>query len=304
MLLFVNHEYKAIFLHNPKVAGSYIHNILRKHYNFKLITYNKSIKEHLEFIEHQHLDIIDKIFIVNQIRNKGLVRYYESVFNDPLYKNYYKFVFVRNPYNRIISAWSFCKKISTRYFLYNTFPKKNDNKYNSYNNCNSCYYNEKFYDNEKYETEFLLNSNKYEKFLKIIDDFGMNEIVKYMNDDTIHIDDYTFDEYLRNGPSTCTDYSYFHSFITQTDHLINNDNKIDFNYIGKFENLNEDLLNILKNIGITKFTHIESKEDTPMNISQYSKPNAYYLTPENITIINKLFEKDFTNFNYEMKEGA
>jgi hypothetical protein len=273
-MLLVNHKYKAIFLHNPKVAGTYLKTILKTYYNFENICYNKSIKEHLEFIENENLNLIENNNIkICQIRNKGIARYFESVLKDPLYKDYYKFVFVRNPYNKIISAWSYSTNFSKN--DNNIFLKKNNNNNISFN-----------YDNNE--------NNNYEIY---------NEMIKTLNYEYKHEDDYTFDEYLVNASSTCSDYAYFHSFITQTDMLINNDNKIDFNFIGKYENLNEDLLTVLKNIGITEHIHIGTEEDTPKNVSKYKNPISDYLTPENITIINKLFEKDFINFNYEMKKG-
>lgn len=243
LFLSVSDKHKAIYIHIPKVAGTYIHTILIKYYDFVHLKNDKTVEEHLEFIENTNLDeLYDGRRKIYNMRIKGLMRYMQDILSDDKYKDYYKFTFVRNPYTRIISGWKYC----------------------------------------------LNNQSQYP--------------AKYKDSVENHYDDYEFDEFLQNGPTNCSDFSYLHSFISQTDHLINSENKIDFQFIGKLENLKEDLLTVLKNLNITEFTHIDSKYgNTAKNYSMITKPNSFYLTPENISIINKLFEKDFINFNYPLK---
>jgi len=251
-MLLISQEFKAIYLHNPKVAGTYLKKILIKYYKFT--NYNnfhnkKTIEDHEIFAENSNIDklIISKEKKFNsftcQFRKKGIYRYFEDIIKREEYKDFFKFTFVRNPYTKIISAWKYS----------NTYSKEND-----------------FY---------------------------------YKDSEEIHQDDYEFDEYLKEAKETCTDYAYFHSFITQTDHLINSENKIDFDFIGKLENLKEDLITVLTKLNIKDHIHLETNEGLiPLNLGMKTKPNSYYLTKENINIINNYFKDDFINFNYEFKE--
>lgn len=241
MFLYINHENKAIYLHNPKVAGTYIHTVLEKFFNFTRDCINKTTEEHNLFNENSNLDMLEKYYPC-QLRKKGIRRYVDELVKR--YPDYFKFTFVRNPYSKMISAWS-------------------------------------------YGTSFTQNNEQ-----------------KYLNTGESHIDDYEFDNFLQVGPLECTDYTYFHSFITQTDHLINSENEIDYQFIGRYENLKDDLLTVLKKLNFTDFSFLDTIEGTtPLNYSIKTKPNSFYLTPKNITIINNLFKQDFINFNYTMKAG-
>ena len=48
-----------------------------------------------------------------------------------------------------------------------------------------------------------------------------------------------FSEFQKMRPNELNNYEYFHFFIQQWDQLVDNDLNINFNFIGKFENLNE-----------------------------------------------------------------
>jgi hypothetical protein len=95
-------------------------------------------------------------------------------------------------------------------------------------------------------------------------------------------------------------YIYTHAFITQYDHLINKDNNIDYNFIGKFENLNQDLITILFELGIKKIKHANLiKDNIKINKSKNINPYVDYYNTNNLPIINQIFEKDFNNLNYK-----
>lgn len=247
----ISHNLKAIYFHIPKVGGLYIEKILEKYYDFE--TYYITADNHADYLQD-----INIIYCINEfkgflnIRNKGIYRYfinsknfnYVSNMNIDKWKSYKKFTFVRNPYDRCLSAYK-----------YLMLDKRN----------------------------ILLKDALLENFI------------------------------LNN-------YDYVHLNITQYDHLVNNEDKIDFDYIGKFENLNEELINILMKLGIYELKHIyyiennikinssEQNEKKFLNnhkklINNLNKEEILMkkeniLNDEVLIIINKLFENDFIYFGY------
>lgn len=242
----INRELKAIYIHLPKVGGLYIENILISFYNFKQIRFGRL--DHDDFNENKNItkfsEINAKEESILQLRDKGLTRYFDSA-ESPITKEewdtYYKFTFVRNPYDRMVSAFKYLNKI-----------KKHQNNFK----------------------DFLFEN--------------------------AHL----------------SDYGYFHTFISQYDHLIDNNSNININYIGKFENLNEDFVKVLRIIGISEIKHTKYLEDNIIINSSsqgkmhYDKTNKTdkidkifytdYYDEECLQQINNYFEKDFKQFNFKM----
>jgi hypothetical protein len=95
-----------------------------------------------------------------------------------------------------------------------------------------------------------------------------------------------------------SNYCYFHTFISQYENLLNTDNIIDIDFFGKYENLNEDLCNILLQLGVPKITHIDViYNNIKINVASEQKYTNYY-TIELIDQINKLFKDDFEYFTH------
>jgi len=67
------------------------------------------------------------------------------------------------------------------------------------------------------------------------------------------------------------------------------------NFIGHFENLDEDFENILKNIGIVDFLH--NKEEK-LNVRNHKKFYEYY-NQETLDKVNILMKEDFQNLEYK-----
>ena len=110
-----------------------------------------------------------------------------------------------------------------------------------------------------------------------------------------HINRYNipFKNYL-NLINTCNDVEYMHMFLPQVRNIINEKGKININYIGKFENLENDLTNILKNIGIKNIIHDVNKK---MNKRDHLDFYKYY-DQESLDIVNYLLKEDFEYLDY------
>ena len=102
-----------------------------------------------------------------------------------------------------------------------------------------------------------------------------------------------------DGKDSFNNYIYSHAFITQFEHMIDENNEINFNKIGRFENLNEDLVNILLEIGFDKIKHGNTiKKNLKINSSNSTSYNDYY-NEELLDKINILFGIDFEKYNYK-----
>jgi hypothetical protein len=220
----VNHDLKAIFIHVHKTGGTYISYMLHKYYGFK--NYYLRRPDHDTFCFNNKKN---KKYINYENRVHGVLMYYKtSVFinkkmnmNHSKWKSYYKFCFIRNPYDKIISAW---------------------NHINRYNIPFSNYLN-------------LIN--------------------------------------------ICNDVEYMHMFMPQVRNIIDEKGKIDINFIGKFENLENDFQTILKNIGIKIFIHEVSKS---MNKRDHLRFDEYY-DQNTLNIVNHLLKEDFKNLDYPLIEN-
>ena len=93
-------------------------------------------------------------------------------------------------------------------------------------------------------------------------------------------------------------YIYTHAFITQYEHMIDENYQINFNKIGRFENLNEDLIDILFEIGFDKIKHGGIiKKNIKVNSTNCSSYNDFY-DQDTLNKVNILFNIDFETFNY------
>ena len=229
----ISHEYKAIYFHIPKTGGLYIQRLLEKFYGFETIYFTHESHDNFTTSIPKNYRISPPNLGFLFINKQGILRYYMSSnkyailsgMTPEKWKEYYKFTFVRNPYDKLVSAWKYC-------------DSKNDIKYN-------------------------------------LKDF---------------ID--TMDETKRYP-------GYSHAFITQTDHLLNLEETINFDYIGRFENLNEELVTILLKIGINPIKHIKTLSNN-IKLNSNKIPVSYIDLYDDklIEFVNTFFDKDFINFNF------
>lgn len=107
----INHSKEAIFIHIPKNGGSYIAEILTKHYGFK--NYYLRRPDHSVFCGG-----IDKSVDKHENRIHGTLIYYKTSpyinrimgMTPEKWDSYFIFTFSRNPYDRIISGWNYCNR--------------------------------------------------------------------------------------------------------------------------------------------------------------------------------------------------
>ena len=90
-------------------------------------------------------------------------------------------------------------------------------------------------------------------------------------------------------------YDYWHVFMSQWRHLVDINGKINIQFIGKFENIENDLKYVLNQIGYTKIIHIPFKK----NSKKHDDYKIYYKNNDILINVNKIMETDFNNFNYE-----
>jgi len=112
----INHDKKAIFIHIPKTGGSYVADILEKHYGFK--KYYLQRPDHTQFCMGK-----DKSVKMHENKIHGTLMYYQTSpyinkimkMNQEKWNSYFIFTFVRNPYDKIVSGWNYCNKYNIEF---------------------------------------------------------------------------------------------------------------------------------------------------------------------------------------------
>lgn len=111
----------------------------------------------------------------------------------------------------------------------------------------------------------------------------------------------TFIDFV-NNKEKITNIGFFHGFITQYDHLLDCDNKLNINYIGNVDNLSYDLTNVLHLLGVKEIKHIESYDDK-QNTSKHIIPFYEHYNETIFNEVNKFFDIDFKIFNLKKFEN-
>lgn len=216
----INHQNKYIFIHIPKTGGTSIENFLdlcnpSNHFADEIWFFQKGVK-----YNYQHLTA----FIY---KTYGFLKPED-------FETYFKFTFVRNPYDRCVSKFFFSKG-----------GHKKDISIPAWVNIEP-----KIDFSPKAFSEFLIR--------------------------------------LSNNSLKAHDMLQSHFILDE-----NQNSLVDF--IGKYENLKEDLAKILDILKINK--SINELPHRYKNLIPYDK--SEYLTPKNKQLIYDKFKKDFEIFGYE-----
>ena len=154
----------------------------------------------------------------------------------------------------------------------------------------SNYFNEKMNMNEEKwitYTKFCFIRHPYDRAVS-----GFNHINQVLNLNT------TFENYMiLEHSSNVSNIEYGHIFMEQTKHIEQIDGTCAMDIIGRFENLEEDFRNILKEIGFNEKQIVHKTEKK--NVSNKTNSEQLFITIGSIKNMNKIFTNDFTNFHYK-----
>ena len=156
--------------------------------------------------------------------------YYTS--NHLKFRNYYKFSFVRNPWDRAYSAY-----------------------------------------------EYLLNGGNQHEDIKV------SEMIRKFDD---------FNDFVVNGLGQGMLRNHL-MFAPQSDFIIGPTGEIVVDFVGRFENLNEDFSILADKLGVNP---VLKKQ----NVNSKKKKNNYiqaYCTNESINIVANIYKQDITVFGYQ-----
>jgi hypothetical protein len=137
-------------------------------------------------------------------------------------------------------------------------------------------------DQHKWNTYFIFTfvRNPYDRFIS-----GWN----YVNKNNI-----PFDKFIELGKNTSS-WNYWHVFISQLQHIIDLNNTINIKFIGKLENIEDDLKTVLTKIGFSNIIHQPSKKNT----TEHKDFKEYYLSNSILNKVNQYIYQDLIFFKYK-----
>ena len=224
-----------------------------------------------------------------------------GTFIQTILEDYYHF----NSYNFLIRS---------DFHIFNSFNKEQINNLNDYMKVtpfsNRLFGVNNYYSGSKEIIDMTtLGEDKWEKAFKftfVRDPYtrfisGFNFILSNPNISKNLIDNDTYAkfenvEYFIDNRDNLSDVAYNHVFLSQYDQIIDKDSMNNMNFVGKQENLDEDLNLVLNKIGFTEIIH--KKDKLNKNKIDFNYYKTYY-TEYVFDFINTHFEKDFEEFNYK-----
>ena len=179
---------------------------------------------------------------------------------------YFKMVLTGNPtydtsfFNKLVGLLVYCK--TSDYF--NEVMNMTEEKWNTY-------------------TKFCFIRNPYTRALS-----------GWKHFDTIFNLNSIFSEYISQNKYDITDIEYGHIFMSQKTQIQDIDGSCGVDLIGRFENLENDFIDILHKLGFDKILHKPKKE----NVSNKTGSENYVFEKFAIKKMNTLFADDLALFHY------
>jgi len=300
----INHDLKAIYIHIPKNGGSYVTKILENYYGFE--RYNSFTRsDHIEF-EGPIIQFSKNSFFCESDfngfglrRTKGVLEYFKtssefnelSDMNSDKWNNYKKFTFIRNPYDKFVSAFHYINKV---------IKKSNEKEYKTLlcllktrDNCSNFefshafmnQYSELLDENNNFNIDFLGDFNNLNtELISILQKIGIKKIlhselievnIKINNSETVkHYIEYYNDESLQ---------------------LINQYFKKDFEKLNfKMCKNMEELKNEFKQLEIQKNNFEELNKTLLYSLEEFNLISSYYsnsLELEDSIFMNNIFKE-------------
>jgi hypothetical protein len=149
------------------------------------------------------------------------------------------------------------------------------------------------YQNANGAFKFAFVRNPWDRIVSAFFCHPQNTSAKFLNDFSMDRDG--FNKYIdfcsRKFPGEYPEYSVHKShFLPMWHFLLDANNEIGVDFIGRFENLQEDWERVCKRLGVSaELPHIRRVDH---------KPYEHYYTPETWDIVGQIYQRDIELFDY------
>ena len=263
--MIISHKHKFIFLHVPKTAGSSVSAFFSQYLgdNDILNGWNHPLREGIQYNKNT-LKKVNSKFGLKMVSKAIKLRLNDrKLFERPIIDYAFREVLKKKMGTNSIHATAkhlknFDKKSWNKYFKF-TFVR------NPYTHAISCW----MWDEEKWS---ITNSKRIENKEKLKKE--------------------GFIKYLKNLKKKIQKQSSYFKIPGNKIYLI--DDKISVDFIGRFENLNKDIIKVQKILKLPKekFSLKHNKQNTKKN---YLK----YYSKESKKLVEEIWKKEFELFNYK-----
>jgi hypothetical protein len=262
----LSHDHKSLFIHIPKTGGISWRNMLGISEDSVINETDTMVIHGRDGRSHDYPRVFEKMhFLMKHIIQLRLI-------NKEIVESYFKFAFVRNPWDKLLSAYS--------------------QRYHEYFSDFELFINKIRVPVEYINNNFVFDINNY-----FYEDYNRILYNTLHNNDINKPYEPKFDDYEQTSTNTLinSDYDYFvffiPSFIPQHLYICNESNDLLVNFVGKFENYVKDTASVLEYLNIdTDVKKMNSSVHLPYKEMYNNKTRD---------IVAKLYSVDIEMFGYE-----